>query len=76
MPLLPNLYYGGMSYFSEKILHRPRQNCLFVKGFNARPVITAHANDRLNDSASDDSAYEPPYPNTKERANFLFRRPE
>jgi hypothetical protein len=52
MPLLPNLYYGGMSYFSEKILHRPRQNCLFAKRFDARPVNTAHANDRSNDSAT------------------------
>lgn len=55
MPLLPGLYYGGMSYFSKKILHRPRQNCLLVKGFDTRPVNTAHAKGRSNDSVSDDS---------------------
>ncbi len=76
MPLLPPLHCDGIFCFSKNILRWPRQNCLFAKGFDARPVNAAHANDRSNDSASDNSAYEPPYPNTKERANFLFRKPE
>jgi hypothetical protein len=71
MPLLRGLYYCRMSYFSKKIFHRPRQNCLLAKGFNTRPVNAAHANDRPNDFTSDLSAYEPPYPNTNESSARL-----
>jgi hypothetical protein len=76
MPLLPGLHYNGISYFSKKTLRQPRQNCLFGKGFDTRPVNTAHASYRSKDSASDDSTYEPLYLNTNERANFLCCRPD
>jgi len=66
MPLLLGLRYNGISYYSKKILRRPRQNCLFAKECDARPVNTAHANDRPNDFTSNLSAYEPPYPNNNE----------
>jgi hypothetical protein len=46
MPPLPNLYCGEMTYFSEKFLHRPRQNCLFAEEFDTHPVNTARANYR------------------------------
>jgi len=71
MPLLPTFHYNRISYFSNKILRRPGQNCLLVKGFDARPVNTAPANDRPNDCTSELSAYEPPYPNTNESSARL-----
>ena len=76
MPLLPGFQYEDMPYFSKTILRRSRRNCLFVMRFDACPVNAAHADGRSNDSASGDPACEQHYPNTKERANLLFCRPE
>jgi hypothetical protein len=51
MPLLPPLQYDGISCFSRNILRPSRQTCLFVKRFDTRPVNTALASVRSNDSA-------------------------